>query len=202
MYKYADKAIKQLNKLFVRWFTALRLLKFDEINILSAVKKVYADAKRQMVKRYESIAVEAYRAALKRAGSDGKGKEPDDDWLLDMLEETDPVTLYQFFPELERKTVRLAEALEVPQSRQKEIDRALRYLSLQMSETAIRVTDEATIKGYFDSGVKRVRWVAREDERTCPVCGQRHNRIYPINRVPPKPHYGCRCEIIPVLTDK
>ena len=202
MYKYADKAIKQLNKLFVRWFTALRLLKFDEINILPAVKKVYADAKRQMVKRYESIAVEAYRAALKRAGSDGKGKEPDDDWLLDMLEETDPVTLYQFFPELERKAVRLAEALEVPQSRQKEIDRALRYLSLQMSETAIRVTDEATMKGYLDSGVKRVRWVTREDERTCPVCGQRHNRIYPINRVPSKPHYGCRCEIIPVLTDK
>jgi SPP1 gp7 family putative phage head morphogenesis protein len=78
------------------------------------------------------------------------------------------------------------------------IRRAANLWWTQTAQYGITVVDEATIKGYKDMGVKRVKWIAADDERTCPVCGGRDNKIYKISQIPPKPHYGCRCYVVPV----
>jgi SPP1 gp7 family putative phage head morphogenesis protein len=68
----------------------------------------------------------------------------------------------------------------------------------QTVQYGISTVDEATLKGFKDMGVKDVRWIAADDEKTCPECGARDNQIYKIDKIPPKPHYGCRCYIVPV----
>ena len=167
-YDFADKAIRDMNRRNLRAFDGLKLLKFDELNVLRSVKRVYEDSIRLAKKRYLQIALDAYHNA--------KGKKKiDRDWVLDMLEEYDPVTMYLFTPEAERKRDRTAEAiLSTPNK------------------------DEATLQAFRDNGVKKVRWVTAEDEKVCDVCQKRDGKIYPIDKLPPKPHYRCRCTYEPV----
>ena len=68
----------------------------------------------------------------------------------------------------------------------------------QTAQYGISAVDEAVIQGFKDKGVKEVRWIAADDEKTCPTCGERDNKVYRLNKIPPKPHYGCRCHIVPV----
>lgn len=198
-YDTADKAIRDMNRRNLRAFDRLKILPFDELNILRSVKKVYSDSVKLAKKRYLQIARDAYIEALVMAGIDRKKAEKmaeDDiteDWVLDMLEEYDPVTLYQFIPEAERKKDRLVEALIASHNKNEEVDKALRYWTLQVGQYAINSVDEATIDGFKEVGIKEVRWIAQEDGRVCSVCRKRDGKIYPIDQIPPKPHYSCRC---------
>lgn len=42
-------------------------------------------------------------------------------------------------------------------------------------------------------GLRYVRSIATEDERTCPQCMARHGRIFPVDQVPAAWHVLCRC---------
>lgn len=190
-YDFADKAIRDMNRRNLRAFDGLKLLKFDELNVLRSVKRVYEDSIRLAKKRYLQIALDAYRNA--------KGKKKiDRDWVLDMLEEYDPVTMYLFTPEAERKRDRTAEAILSTPNKDEAVDRALRLWTLQTSHYAEKSVDEATLQAFRDNGVKKVRWVTAEDEKVCDVCQKRDGKIYPIDKLPPKPHYRCRCTYEPV----
>lgn len=197
MYEYADKQIKDMNRRNLRAFSRLKQLKFDELNILETVTKTFEDSIRLAKKRYYQIALAAYIAGIKRA----KGREKDtitEDWVLDMLEEYDPVTLYQFFPEAERKKNRLIEAIIASHNKSDVIDRALRLWVLQITHYAEKSVDRATEDAYRDAGVEKVKWITAEDEKVCEVCRERNGKIYPINKIPPKPHYRCRCIVVPI----
>lgn len=190
-YDFADKAIRDMNKRNLRAFDGLKLLKFDELNVMRTVKKVYADSIKLALKRYLQIALDAYHRA--------KGKKKiDRDWILDMLEEYDPVTMYLYMPEAERKRDRTAEAILSTSDKNEAVDRALKLWTLQNTHYAEKSVDEATLKAYRDNGVKKVRWVTAEDERVCEECQARDGKIYPIDKLPPKPHYRCRCTYEPV----
>ena len=78
-----------------------------------------------------------------------------------------------------------------------EVDSALRYWSAMTTQYAIITTDAATKRAYMDSGVSDVMWVSVKDDKRCKVCKSRDGKIYPIEDVPPKPHIGCRCYLIP-----
>lgn len=198
-YDAADRAIRDMNKRNLRAFDKLKLLKFDEMNILRSVSNIYSDSVKIAKLRYLQIARDAYIEALVMAGIDRKKAEEmaedsiTEDWVLDMLEEYDPVTLYQFVPEAERKKQRLVEALIASHNRDEEVDKALRYWTLQIAQYAITSVDDATIDGFKDAGVEKVRWVAQDDKKTCSVCNDRDGKVYRIDKVPPKPHYNCRC---------
>lgn len=56
MYEYTDKVIKQLNRSYLRLFTRLKLLPFDELNIITSVKKTYQKCLEMAKKRYFDIA--------------------------------------------------------------------------------------------------------------------------------------------------
>lgn len=205
MYDYCDKAIKDMNRRNLRAFNGLKQLKFDELNVLNSVNEVYDNAVRLAKKRYQQIAFEAYLAALIRAlVAKAEAEEMADetiteDWVLDMLEDLDPVTQYRYFPEVERKKQRTVEAIIAALDKPGSIDRALKLWTLQNTHYAERSVDEATIDGYEAAGVEKVKWVTADDDRVCKICRERDGKIYPIGNIPPKPHYRCRCYWIPVL---
>lgn len=190
-YDFADKAIRDMNRRNLRAFDGLKLLKFDELNVLRSVKRVYEDSIKLAKKRYLQIALDAYHNA--------KGKKKiDRDWVLDMLEEYDPVTMYLFTPEAERKRDRTVEAILSTPNKDEAVDRALRLWTLQTTHYAEKSVDEATLQAFRDNGVEKVRWVTAEDEKVCEVCRKRNGKIYPIDKLPPKPHYRCRCTYEPI----
>lgn len=62
----------------------------------------------------------------------------------------------------------------------------------------------AAIRGYKESGVKKVQYWAAEDERTCDECGDGgyHGRIFDIMKAPILPiHPNCRCTYLPVIEE-
>ena len=68
----------------------------------------------------------------------------------------------------------------------------------QTQQYGITVVDEATLKAFKDMGVKKVKWIAELDRRTCKICRDRNGAIYELSKVPQKTHYNCRCYLEPV----
>ena len=200
----ADKAIKDMNRRNLRAFDGLKTLKFDELNVLRSVTKVYDDAVRIAKRRYRQIAEDAYLEALILAGMGRKKAEKiaedsiTDDWVLDMLEEYDALTLYSFVNEVERKKQRTAEAILAAQDKVAEVDKALRLWTLQVSQYADNSVFYATVDGYKEAGIKKVKWVSEKDEKVCKTCGKLDGKIFPVNKVPVTPHLHCRCILLPV----
>lgn len=199
-YLYADRAIKDMNRRNLRAFDKLKtILKFDELNVFQSVSGVYENSIALCEKRYRQIALDAYEAALILAGIEAEEAERmaedsiTEDWILDMLEDYDAVALYQFLPEAERKKERLVEALIASHNKGEEVNKALRLWTLQVARYADKSVEDATIDAYKKAGVKKVRWLALEDAKTCKVCAKRDGKVYSINKVPPRPHYHCRC---------
>jgi SPP1 gp7 family putative phage head morphogenesis protein len=62
------------------------------------------------------------------------------------------------------------------------------------------IQTQAAQKRYEDYGVQEVEIWADEDERRCDVCGDLHEKKYPMGaRVPIPAHPNCRCCIVPVV---
>lgn len=56
----------------------------------------------------------------------------------------------------------------------------------------------ASQQQHRSEGYEYVRWVATQNERTCPYCVARHGRIYRLNEVVAPAHPRCRCVTVPV----
>ena len=204
-YDAADKAIRDMNKRNLRAFDRLKTLAFDEANILREVTKVFTESRRLAIKRYLAVAIAAYELALIECGIDPKearrraDEDVTEDWILDMMEDYDEVALYRFDEEVERKKARLVEALIASHNNPDEVEKALRLWTLQVAQFADNAVVMATKAAYEDAGVEKVEWVAEMDNRTCQVCEERDGKIYRIDRIPPIPHFRCRCTLVPVL---
>lgn len=200
-YDEADKAIKAMNRDNMKTFSRLKLAKWDELSVIREVTAAYNTVLRRVKKWFLDVALLAYTSAMEEAGRKGTERQArraiNDDWILAMLEETDPVLLYKFIPELERKKQRLIEALPVALDRNKEIDGALRAVSKQIGWSIINVVDAATVEAYEDAKVDYVQWVSEHDARVCDVCEDMDGNVYVVSKVPPKPHPACRCRIRP-----
>ena len=205
IYAEADSAIRTMNRKNLKAFNLLKLAKWDEISIIRAVSAAYEESARMAKRKYQEIAQGAFLTALKEAGVSeaiASGMAMDEittDWILDMLEEVDPVTLYAFLPEMERKKQRLIEALAAAQNRNAEIDKALRYWAVQVGQYADNSVYRARLDAFRISGIERVRWVTQKDERVCGDCDSLDEQIFQIDSVPPPQHIHCRCFIVPVL---
>ena len=71
--------------------------------------------------------------------------------------------------------------------------------SLVRTEVA-HIQTEAAKKRYEDYGIQEVEIWADEDERRCEICGELHEKRYPIGaQVPIPAHPRCRCCVIPVV---
>ena len=203
MYRLLDKLLTTELKRIRASFNRLSVTGFDELNVVNTSKttqKMFDG----LMRDNESIYLRVARDAYKRATEGSENNEIDREWLLGVLAGYNLVTGYIYKSEADRKRLRLNEQILTAReysNREMFQDGLRRSANLWWTQTVqygISVVDEATIKGFKDIGVKRVRWIATEDEKTCPVCGARDNKIYPINKIPPKLHYGCRCYIVPV----
>lgn len=67
------------------------------------------------------------------------------------------------------------------------------------TETTRLFNDGAALAMIADDAIMGQRWEASLDERTCPICSERHGKIYPKGSGPAIPsHPGCRCAYVPV----
>lgn len=203
MYKLLDKLLAEEMKRIRVSFNHLGSMGFDELNVVNT-RKATQNMYNGFLKDNEGIYLKVARDAYKRATDGSKKVEIDREWLVGVLAGYNLVTGYLYNREADRKRLRLNEQILTAReygNRQMFQDSLRRSANLwwtQTSQYGISVVDEATIKGFRDMGVKRVQWIAADDEKTCPTCGARDNKIYRINKIPPKPHYGCRCYVVPV----
>lgn len=205
IYEAADKAIQSINRYSIKQFDRLRLMKADDIHLIRAVSEVYDKVAGYARTRYYETAVEAYIiGAIQARMTNADATERVDkvityDWIDEMLEEVDFVTLYRFNTEVERKKQRLTEALAATENRNDEIDKALRAWALQTGQYAINVTDMARMEAFMDAGVEQVMWNTEKDERVCDKCGPLDGKVFDIEDAPRKIHWRCRCWYSPVF---
>ena len=185
---------------------------FDELNVINTRKTTTSMYDRFLEENealYLKSAKTAYKSAVKyaeNAGFSGKEEDVDGEWLAGLLAGYNLVTGYLYGKEADRKRMRLNEQILTAREYgnrsmfQDSLRRAANLWWTQTTQYGISSVDEATIKGFTDMGVELVRWIAADDEKTCPTCGARDDKIYKITDLPPKPHYGCRCYIVPVST--
>lgn len=194
MYELSDKMVAYLNRQFIRMFGKLKsVVNFDELNIIKAVEEVYSEAEKLVEKSFVELAQAVYRANIK------KGIKSDLEmlWVLGFLDEYNPVTKYVYLHEVDRKAARAAESIIASDTKTKEVDKALKYWANMVTQYADDITFQAILQAYKDDGIKRVMWMVELDNRTCGTCEEREGIIYDIDKIPPKPHIGCRCWVVP-----
>ena len=209
LFEYEDKVVKVLLRKLLRLFRSLaRTIQsntingLDELNVIPAVNKMYDEILALTLEFLKAVAQRAYRRARR--------KRRDDDflldlWLLDYLNQYNPVTEYLFFQEADRKRARLIEAImSVLTSKNptttvsKVVDKGLKDWVRQVDQFGDCVVVDATEKAYEDNGTKQVMWVTQRDERVCSLCIPLDGEIFDIEDVPPPQHYNCRCFTVEV----
>lgn len=201
MYKKADAAIKAMNRANLKAFGKLKLAKFDELKLIREVGEVYAASARMAKKKYHEIFEDSFFWMLVELGCEEveaariSGEEVPK-WVEQLLEDVDPVTLYRFYPEMERKADRLVEALMASTDKGREIERALRWWTMQVTQYADNCVYQGRLQAMRYAGVERVRWNTQHDERVCEECDERDGVVYEIDSVPPS-HWRCRCWLSP-----
>lgn len=220
-YGPADKAIKQMDRDNLRAFSKLKMADFDRINVVRIVLDLYETQRKKAKKKYLEIASEAYLLGLVLSEKDISDKTArnmaklaiTEEWVDDLLSQTDFVTLYRFNTETERKAQRLIEAMALvadenavrgmigtpEEIRNVLIDQAMKQWTKQLGQYAINVTDAAIMQALDDAGVKGVIWVTERDQRVCADCHQLDGRWFPLDEVPAKPHWNCRCRVRPAM---
>ena len=193
-FEYTDKAVSYIDKQIIARFSKLKsVLSFDEINAMTVIEKtnaVYKDINKTVRKVYLQLANKLYRENVQRKKD---LKSLDEEWVDAILAGYDPVTMYVFDHEIDRKAARCIETIIASKADPAEIDREMRGIAYQCRMYADRVTDEAVMQAYEDDNVKKVRWRAENDTKTCKICESRDGKIYPIDKVPADPHPLCRC---------
>ena len=219
VYESCDKAIKVLNRVSLKEFSKLKLADFDQLNVIRTVRQMYRRLAKRAEQEYRKVAYDGYYWALlmcelEEEDARRKAKEAiTKEWVHDVLEQTDFVTLYRFVTETERKADRLIEAMAVVEkadehgaalrsmkfNRNDQIDNALKQWSKQVGQYAINMTDYARLMAFEDAGVEEAEWVTEKDEKVCPYCGAMDGKRYKLSEYPSKPHINCRCTSRPVL---
>jgi SPP1 gp7 family putative phage head morphogenesis protein len=215
MYEYLDSLLAKLKKKLRTEFNRLGMIGFDELNVVNTkkiTKEMFDRLLAENEKTYKKAADNAYSSAKKRAVNAGYAEEKasglSDEWLVGTLMAYNLVTGYVYSKEADRKRMRLNEQILTAREYYDRqlyntcLQRAANLWWTQSMHYAVLAVDEATIQAYKDLGVKKVRWNANLDRRTCKVCRNRHNKIYEISAVPAKTHYNCRCDLEPIHTEE
>lgn len=63
----------------------------------------------------------------------------------------------------------------------------------------IRNYNQASVNKYKQNGIKKWRWIASWDERTCEICGSLDGQIFKVGDPQPPVHPNCRCCVAPIV---
>ena len=214
-YELTDALIALLLTQLRKEINRLDLLGFDELGA-PRITKLTTDMLKRLLKDNLKAYIEIAEQASEEAADDVKGVsgiavkplKTDEDYVNGILEEYNPVTGYLYYSEAERKRARLAEALiaavlfGLRAEYHKELVKFANLWHTQTLQYGETVVDKTRLDTFKKNGIKRVRWVSEKDNRVCEVCKERDGKIYPIDDIPTKPHYRCRCWIMPALEKK
>jgi SPP1 gp7 family putative phage head morphogenesis protein len=199
IYERSDKVAEYIQKQYVREFSKYsNIANFDAINVIKKSKKLY--------EWLDKVTREAFLMMAKLIYNDEANEDGDlaEAWLSGVLDEYDPVTKYVYSNEWERKRQMFAEgviASETVKDKNYERNKSMRYLARQATQYTITIADKAQLEAFKANGVRKVRWDSENDTRVCEECHSRHGKVYAIYKIPPKPHYGCRCHLIPIVEE-
>ena len=204
-YRLADEAAAKITSKLKKEFRHNRLALFDEMNIVQTknhvhklYKLIFKIVKQEFLKIINEIYLTIYDEAID-LGFDGDIRNLDDAWVDEFFDSYNPVTKYVFSNEIDRKESRLFEALVSNElERLKSYAYAEKLIIDQIEQYAIDLEDSIARVVYEDTNVKKVMWVAEDDDRTCGVCNELDGQVFELQDAPPKQHYQCRCYLIPV----
>lgn len=186
-YAYTDKTLKYLRRYYIREFdTAKMRIRADTLNVISVSKELYDDISAETERVFRKIAKWKYREICGEDFIIGM-------WLSGILNNPDPLTGYVWQNDIDRKRAYFAESVLSGESLDKAAKKALRYWYQSQKQYADIITDAAALQAYADTQIQFVKWHTADDCKVCAVCNDRDGRIYPIDHVPRKPHYNCRC---------
>lgn len=196
-----ERITKKLN----REFRHNRLALFDELNIVGVrkhIKKLYKKIRTTIQEEFVSIFQMLCQEVADEAralGYDGDIRDLDEGWVEEFFEEYSPVTKYVFSNEIDRKESYLFEAvIASPETKHQSYQKAEKYLINQIRQGGIEFDDAVAKTVYTALGVKKVRWIAEDDYKTCSVCRELDNQIFDLDKAPHKQHHNCRCYLVPV----
>lgn len=206
LYEDADREELKLKKYTVAEFNRMATLPhFDELNVTRGTEeviRVYKRINKRAKKCFRDIGWAAIDEGLYELDID-RPKRPDaDDVVKEQLSAYNPITKYIYNDEMVRKAERCREGVVASGGRQdlrKTLATNLRYLLMQEVQYGDCVVDAARLETFKANGVTEVRWVTERDNRVCEECVALNGVIFPVDRVPPKPHYNCRCHLEPVM---
>lgn len=179
---------------------------FDELNVLYRQIDSYG---RDI---FLTIAQESFDDEVEK-----KYRHFQEDFLLLILDEPNPYTTVTYSKELERRAERFSEqitaainrslqsedrrnenGIKIPlQSEIKDLFRKeFNSLSLLFDSYMIDTVDKAREAAFEEDGIRRVRWVTILDGKECEYCRKLNGHVFPVKRVPTKPHPHCRCYTI------
>ncbi len=213
MYLQTDRYLKRLKKQIRTEFNHLSLLSFDELNTVRTrkeTKDTFDHLMRFNEREYLKIVRQARKYALSLLTEQERKKvkevsynEWEDLCLEDVLASYNWVTGYLYRKEAERKRLRLAEEMMTAKEYHdrerysKSLSKGANLWYTQSHQYAIDLEDETTQKVWKKGGVKKVRWIAEDDDKTCSDCRKLNGKIFDIDKVPHKTHYRCRCIVVP-----
>lgn len=187
---------------------------FDQLNaprITDLTKAMIERLLKENRKAYLKIAKEAAEEAADDVKALGMGAKPitaDEKYVEGILGEYNAITGYLYYPEADRKRARIAEAMIAAvlvgarADYHKELKRFASLWHTQTLQYGETMVDKARLDTFKKNKIKRVRWVTASDEKVCKECRERDGKTYPIDKIPMKPHYRCRCWIEPILEAK
>lgn len=191
-YAYTDKALKYLRRYYIQRFDSAKMqIRADSLNVISVSKELYADIAAETERVFRKITKWKYRQICGEDFIIGM-------WLSGLLNNPDPLTGYVWRNDIDRKRAYFAESVLSGEPLDKAAKKALRYWYQSQKQYADIVTDAAALQAYADTNTQFVKWVTQEDEKVCHVCNSRDGMIYPLQYVPKKPHYNCRCYFVKV----
>jgi SPP1 gp7 family putative phage head morphogenesis protein len=160
--------------------------------------RVYKVIKKELGEILAELTEEIYEEA-KALGFDGDIRDLDEGWVEDYFAEYHPATKYVFKKELSRKEARLFEALVADAAGKiQSYQTAEKLLRNQVKVNSILLEDAVQKIVYKGAGVKKVKWIAEQDHKTCGICGELDGRIFFLDDAPIKPHPNCRCYFVPI----
>lgn len=210
MYKQTDLYLTKLKKKIRIEFNRLSVLGFDELSVLNTRRTVNEMFTRLMAfneSEYLTIAKAGYTEGVQVCDKKPANKVDFNLLVYTMFRSYNPVTGYLYLKEADRKRARLIEMILSDKEKadrkayEKDIRRAADLWYTQSMQYGQDIEDYAYTKALKNAGTRYVQWVAEHDDRTCAVCLSMDGNIYPINKIPPKQHYRCRCYWIPVRED-
>ena len=207
MYEYTDKIIRTLAKRYIQLYENAEgsILGMDELNVLRYSKGLYSELDAITRKYFIKLARQSYRDGIEILMELGLVPVKEESgissrWVNKILTAYDPVTKYVYSHEVLRKQERFAESVIAAVDKELEIKTALRLWNNMARQYAVTVTDEAVKRAFADNGVEKVIWITEPDEKVCGVCSDMDGAIYDIDKIPPKPHWNCRCRIMPYIS--